>query len=70
MNSLLKKKADLRKKIEDKGAEVQKDAQNLALKAKDLRGCEENLLYSTNGVVYEDFHITKKLEIPSKIKNF
>lgn len=36
-------------------------------KAKKIRGNSKNLLLSTNGVVYEDFHITKKLPVPEKI---
>lgn len=43
-------------------------AQHLYNKAKELRGSEKKLILSTNGVVYEDFHITKKLEIPNNIK--
>ena len=43
-------------------------AQHLYKKAMKIRGSEKNLLLTTNGVVYEDFHITKELPIPDSIK--
>lgn len=45
-------------------------AQHLYKKAKKIRGSSKNILESTNGVVYEDFHITGKLPIPENIKSF
>lgn len=33
-------------------------------KAKKIRGSSKNILFSTNGVVYDDFHITTTLPIP------
>ncbi len=44
-------------------------ALHLFNKAKKVRGSTKNLLLSTNGVVYEDFHITKKLPVPNNVKN-
>jgi len=43
-------------------------AQHLYEKAKKIRKSDKNLLLSTNGVVYEDFHITHKLSVPNNIK--
>lgn len=37
-------------------------------KAKKIRGSSENILFSTNGVVYDDFHITSSLPVPTDIK--
>ena len=44
-------------------------AQHLFKKASKIRKSENNIILSTNGVVYEDFHITGKLAIPDKIKS-
>ncbi len=54
--------------IKNKKFPVVVTAEHLYNKAKNLRGSEENILLSTNGVVYEDFHITKKLAVPQNIK--
>ena len=54
--------------LKKKSIPVVATAQHLFNKAKKIRGNQENLLLSTNGVVYEDFHITKKLPVPVKIK--
>ena len=43
-------------------------AQYLYEKAKKIRGSSENILFSTNGVVYEDFHITTQLQVPQDMK--
>ena len=54
--------------LKNKNIPIVVTAQHLFNKAKKIRGSEENILLSTNGVVYEDFHINKKLPIPDNIK--
>lgn len=53
--------------LKNSGIPVVTTAQHLYRKAAELRGSEKNLLLSTNGVVYEDFHIHSELPIPEKI---
>lgn len=55
--------------LKDDSIPVVITADNLYQKAKKIRKSEKNLLLSTNGVVYEDFHITKELPIPSRIED-
>lgn len=55
--------------LEHKEYPVVTTAHYLFDKAVKLRGGSDNILLSTNGVVYEDFHITGKLPIPDDIKS-
>lgn len=55
--------------LKDESIPVVTTAQHLYSKAVKVRGNNTNILQSTNGVVYEDFHITGKLSIPAKIKD-
>lgn len=54
--------------LQKKSIPVVVTAQHLFNKAKKIRKSDDNLILSTNGVVYEDFHIVGKLKVPSKIK--
>lgn len=54
--------------LKNKKIPVVATASYLYKKAAKIRGSENNILLSTNGVVYEDFHITSDLAIPEKIK--
>ncbi|MBP3686287.1 MAG: glycosyltransferase [Clostridia bacterium] len=54
--------------LADDSIPVVATAQYLFEKAAKLRGSTKNILQSTNGVVYEDFHITKTLPVPEKIE--
>ncbi len=45
-------------------------AQYLFEKAAKIRGSSENILQSTNGVVYDDFHITEERPIPEAIADW
>ena len=55
--------------LKNKDIKVVTTAQYLYDKAVKLRGSNKNIIISTNGVVYNDFHITKKLPVPSNIKD-
>ena len=55
--------------LKNENVKVVTTAQYLFDKAVKIRGSKKNIITSTNGVVYEDFHITKKLSVPSNIKN-
>ena len=55
--------------LKNKDIKVVTTAQYLYDKAVKLRGSNKNIIISTNGVVYNDFHITKKLPEPSNIKD-
>ena len=54
--------------LKNKEIPVVTTAEYLYNKAKKIRGSEKNLLLSTNGVVYEDFHIIEELPVPDKMK--
>lgn len=70
LTSISKEMLDRHKMVlTNKDIPVVTTAKHLYDKAKKIRGSEKNLILSTNGVVYEDFHITKKLEVPEKIKD-
>ena len=53
--------------LEDESIPIVVTAQHLYNKA--LKYRKNNIILSTNGVIYDDFHITKKLEVPENIKN-
>lgn len=53
--------------LKNKKIPVVATANYLYQKAVKIRKSEKNILLSTNGVVYEDFHITSNLAVPSKI---
>jgi teichuronic acid biosynthesis glycosyltransferase TuaH len=53
--------------LKDKSIPVVSTAQHLYNKAVKLRGSSKNILLSTNGVLYEDFHITHELPVPENI---
>jgi len=53
--------------LSNENIKVVATAEHLYNKALQYR--KDNILLSTNGVVYEDFHITKKLSVPDKIKD-
>jgi len=55
--------------LENSAIPIVATAQHLYNKAKAIRGNDKNILLSTNGVVYEDFHITSKLPIPEDMVN-